>query len=380
MLDYESLRVIWWLLLGALLIGFAVMDGFDLGAAILLPFIARTDNERRIVLNTVGPVWEGNQVWLILGAGAIFAAWPTLYAIAFSGFYLAMFLALAALILRPVSFKFRSDVDDPRWRAFWDYAFFTSGAVPALIFGVAVGNALRGVPFRLDDALRMTYEGGLPGLLNPFALLCGLVSCAMLIMHGAVYLALKADEPVAARAGAWGRGAALALLVLFIICGIYAAMGVEGYTITSKLAHDGPSNPLLKTVTRAPGALLSNYKAYPWMLAAPVSVFVGAALTSFLLRGGRRAGLAWITSAVAVAGVIATAGFSAFPFLLPSSIEPNASLTVWDSSSSQKTLLIMLIATIVFLPVVLIYTSFVYRVLRGRVTSAYVEKNSPELY
>src|SRR6202521_1666921 len=142
MLDYETLRLVWWLLLGTLLIGFAVMDGFDLGAAMLLPFVARTDNERRIVLNTVGPVWEGNQVWLILGAGAIFAAWPMLYAVAFSGFYLAMFLALAALILRPVSFKFRSEIENPLWRTFWDFALFISGVVPALIFGVAVGNAL----------------------------------------------------------------------------------------------------------------------------------------------------------------------------------------------------------------------------------------------
>src|SRR5580692_11007877 len=184
MLDYEMLRLIWWALLGILLIGFAVMDGFDLGAAMLLPFVGRTDAERRVAINTVGPVWEGNQVWLVLGGGAIFAAWPTLYAVAFSGFYLAMFLALSALILRPVSFKFRSDIEKPVWRTFWDYALFISGVVPSFIFGVAVGNALRGVPFRFDYALRMTYEGDLLGLLNPFALLCGLVSCAMFVMHG----------------------------------------------------------------------------------------------------------------------------------------------------------------------------------------------------
>ncbi|HUI21051.1 MAG TPA: cytochrome d ubiquinol oxidase subunit II [Methylocella sp.] len=380
MLDYESLRLIWWLLLGTLLIGFAVMDGFDLGAAMLLPFVARSDSERRIVINTVGPVWEGNQVWLILGAGAIFAAWPTLYAVAFSGFYLAMFVALAALILRPVSFKFRSDLENSLWRGFWDFAFFVSGAVPALIFGVAVGNALQGVPFRFDDTLRMTYEGDLLGLLNPFALLCGAVSCAMLVMHGGVYLALKADQPVAARAAACARGAVLVLLALFALCGVYAAIGVDGYKITSDLVHDGPSNPLLKTVTRAPGALLSNYTAYPLMLLAPALVFVAAALTSALVRGGKRAGLAWIASAAAVAGVVATAGLSTFPFLLPSSLDPNASLTVWDTSSSRTTLLIMLFATLVFLPIVLAYTSFVYRVLRGRVTSAYIEKNSSGVY
>jgi cytochrome d ubiquinol oxidase subunit II len=379
MLDYEILRVIWWLLLGTLLIGFAVMDGFDLGAAMLLPFVARTDKERRIVLNTIGPVWEGNQVWLILGAGAIFAAWPTLYAVAFSGFYLAMFLALAALILRSVSFKFRSEIENPRWRTFWDFALFVSGVVPALIFGVAVGNALRGVPFRFDDALHMTYEGGLLGLLNPFALLCGLVSCAMLVMHGGMYLALKADQPVADRAGNYARRAAPIMLALFIAGGIYAKFGVEGYQITSNLPHDGPSNPLLKTVARGGGLLLANFGAYHWMLLAPALVFIGA-FSAMLFLAARRGGLALTASAAALLGVIATAGLSAFPFLLPSSLDPNASLTVWDSSSSRMTLLIMLIAVVVFLPIVLAYTAFVYRVLRGRVTMAYVEDNSSTLY
>jgi cytochrome bd ubiquinol oxidase subunit II len=377
--DYEILRLVWWLLLGALLIGFAVMDGFDLGAAMLLPFVARTDTERRIVLNTVGPVWEGNQVWLILGAGAIFAAWPMLYAVAFSGFYLAMFLALAALILRPVSFKFRSEIENPLWRTFWDFALFISGVVPALIFGVAVGNALLGVPFRFDDTLRMTYEGDLFGLLNPFALLCGLVSCAMLVMHGGAYLALKADQPVADRAAAQARRAALVLLALFIAGGVYAGLEVEGYRITSDLPHDGPSNPLLKTVARGGAALLFNYSSHPWMLLAPALVFIGAFSARFFLAA-RREVCALIASGVAVAGVVATAGLSTFPFLLPSSLDPNASLTVWDASSSRSTLLIMLAAVAVFLPLILAYTAFVYRVLRGRVTMAYVEENKSTIY
>jgi cytochrome d ubiquinol oxidase subunit II len=174
LIDYGTLKLIWWLLLGVLLIGFAVTDGFDMGVTALLPFVARTDVERRIAINTIGPVWEGNQVWLILGGGAIFAAWPPLYAVSFSGFYLAMFLVLAALILRPVAFKYRSKRDDPRWRSIWDWALFVGGFVPALIFGVAVGNVLQGVPFRLDQDLRIFYEGSFLGLLNPFAMLCGL--------------------------------------------------------------------------------------------------------------------------------------------------------------------------------------------------------------
>ena len=245
-LDYEALRVIWWVLLGVLLIGFAVMDGFDLGTGMLLPFVARTDGERRIVLNAVGPVWEGNQVWLILGAGAIFAAWPAVYAVAFSGFYLAMFLVLCSLILRPVGFKFRSKMPGQRWRAAWDWLLLVGGLVPALIFGVAVGNALSGVPFRFDGDLRLIYEGGLIGLLHPYALLCGLVSVAMLIMHGGAYLAAKTPEPVAGRASHAVVLGALVLVLLFAVAGVWTAAS-QGYRVTGALAHDGPSNPIGKT-------------------------------------------------------------------------------------------------------------------------------------
>jgi len=179
-LDYETLRLIWWALLGILLIGFAVMGGMDLGMGTLLPFVARTDEERRVVLNLSGPTWEGNQVWLVLGGGAIFAAWPAIYAASFSGFYLAMIAILLALILRPVGFKFRGKIADPRWRTAWDWALFVGGFVPSLIFGVAVGNLFLGVPYQLDDTLRASYQGNFFGLLTPFALLTGLFVLANL--------------------------------------------------------------------------------------------------------------------------------------------------------------------------------------------------------
>jgi cytochrome bd ubiquinol oxidase subunit II len=379
MLDYEILRIIWWALLGTLLIGFAVMDGFDLGAAMLLPYAARTDTERRIVVNTVGPVWEGNQVWLILGAGAIFAAWPTLYATAFSGFYLAMFLALAALILRPVAFKFRSKIDNTRWRAIWDTAIFIGGFVPALIFGVAFGNVIVGVPFRFDDTMRMTYEGSLFGLLNPFALLCGLISVAMLTLHGASYLALKASGAVVDRAVRSGRLAAWITIGLFILAGIWVALGIDGYTVTSQILHDSPSNPLAKLVVRQPGAWLNNYRTFPVTVAAPVAAIAAVTISAILL-GVRRPGAAFIASGTGVAAVIATAGLSVFPFLLPSSLDPRMSLTVWDASSSRLTLMIMLWATAIFLPLILVYTTWVYRVLRGPITAAFVEGDSSTVY
>ncbi len=379
MLDYEILRLLWWALLGTLLIGIAVMDGFDLGVATLLPYVARTDTEKRIAINTVGPVWEGNQVWLILGGGAIFAAWPALYAAAFSGFYLAMFLVLAALILRPVAFKFRSKIPNARWRTVWDWALFVAGLVPALIFGVAFGNVIAGVPFRFDETLRMTYEGNLFGLLNPFALLCGLVSVAMLITHGATYLALKASNAVVVRAITAGRSAALLAVALFVLAGFWVAYRIDGYAITSALAHDGPSNPLGKQVALQAGGWLNNYKLYPWTKAAPIVAILGLLLAGALI-GTRLKGLAFICSGLGVAGIIATAGLSLFPFMLPSSLEPNASLTVWDSSSSRLTLMIMLVVTAIFLPIIIAYTSWVYHVLRGRVTSDYIEHSGSHLY
>jgi len=377
---YEILRVIWWLFLGVLLIGFAIMDGFDLGVATLLPFVARNDTERRVAINTIGPVWDGNQVWLILGGGAIFAAFPPIYAASFSGFYIAMFLVLASLILRPVGFEFRNKIKDPRWRSFWDYALFVGGLVPSLVFGVAFGNLLQGVPFRIDSDLRVLYEGsGLFELLNPFGLLCGLVSLAMLTTHGAVYLTVKAEGPVKERAAAYVRIGALVMVVLFILAGIWTAFFLKGYAITSPVTPGGPSNPLLKTVTQMPSQWFANYHVYKWMMVAPACAILAPLLT-IALTAGKRTGLAFITSAIGIFGVISTAGVSMFPFLMPSSIMPQASLTVWDATSSHMTLFVMLLATLIFLPIVLAYTGFVFRVLKGPVTAKQIEANSVNLY
>jgi cytochrome d ubiquinol oxidase subunit II len=377
-LDYETLRIIWWLLLGVLLIGFAVTDGYDLGVGALLPFAAKTDEERRVLINLVGPTWEGNQVWLVLGGGAIFAAWPALYAASFSGFYLAMITILLALILRPVGFKFRGKVKDPRWRSTWDWALFIGGFVPALIFGVAVGNVLLGVPFGLDGTLRAHYDGNFFGLLRPFALVAGLTSLSMLVMHGAVVIAMRCSGPVAERATRFGRMAAVATIALFALAGLWVAFGMDGYVVTSVQDMAGPSNPLAKTVVTQAGAWLHNFLAYPWMITAPVLGFVGS-LAALLGLGGRMFKTALVGSSLAILGIISTAGLSLFPFLLPSSIDPAVSLTVWDASSSHLTLFVMLLATVVFLPLILAYTVWVYRVMRGPVNATSIGRN-PNAY
>ena len=377
--EYEIFRLLWWALLGVLLIGIAVMDGFDMGTAILLPVIGRSDLQRRIIINTIGPVWEGNQVWLILGGGAIFAAFPPLYAVAFSGFYLAMLLLLCSLILRPVGFKFRSKLAGTRWRNTWDAALFVGGLVPALVFGVAFGNVLQGVPFRFDDTLRMTYSGSFLGLFSPFALLCGLVSVAMMVLHGAAWLACKTEGELHSRARVAGTIAGAALIVLFVLAGVWATR-LDGYVIQHFAGVDAPSNPLRKQVATQAGALMANYANQPWTFAAPLVGLLAAAVAILLLRGGRHPRLAFVCSGLSIAGVIATAGLSLFPFLLPSSLDPNSSLTLWDASSSLSTLIFMTIVTAVLLPLVMIYTAWVYYVLRGPVTEEQIISDSHTAY
>ncbi len=379
LISYDVLRLIWWVLLGVLLIGFAIMDGFDLGVASLLPFVAKTDVERRVVINTIGPVWEGNQVWLILGGGAIFAAWPALYAVSFSGFYLAMFAILAALILRPVGFKYRSKREDEAWRTRWDWALFVGGAVPSLIFGVAVGNVLQGVPFQFDADLHSTYLGTFFGLLNPYALLCGLLSVAMLVTHGATWLVFKTDGPIADRARAVGSVGAILTIVLFALGGLALHWFVEGYKITSAINPVGPSNPLSKTVVTEAGAWFANYRTYPILWLAPALGGLGSLLTLVLLQA-RKDGLSFLASAIGIFGIISTVGVSMFPFILPSSIDPKSSLTVWDTSSSHMTLFIMLVVTAIFLPIILAYTSWVYKVMWGKVDAAMVSDKNGHAY
>ena len=376
--DYDTLKVIWWLFVGVLLIGFAVTDGFDMGVGTLLPFLGRDDDERRVIINAVGATWEGNQVWFITAGGALFAAWPLVYAAAFSGFYVALLLVLFALFFRPVGFDYRSKLPDPRWRGAWDWGLFAGGTVPAVVFGVAFGNLLLGVPFHFDETMRVYYTGTFWQLLNPFALLSGVVSLAMLVMHGAVYLRLRTEGAVERRASRAAQLAALVLLVSFVLAGLWL-IRLDGYRIVAMPPVDGVIVPTAKTVVRESGAWLLNYTLYPWMIGAPLLAGLGALFTVFLSRTGRVAS-AFFTSGAAVAGVILTAGLSMFPFVMPSSSDPDSSLTVWDAVSSHGTLQVMFWVVLVFLPIVVAYTAWVYRVLRGKVTTRSVRDGGHAMY
>lgn len=379
MLDYETLKIIWWLLVGVLLIGFAIMDGHDMGVGSLLPFVGRSDVERRVVINTIAPHWDGNQVWFITGGGAIFAAWPLVYATAFSGFYWAMLAVLWALFFRPVGFDYRSKIQDPRWRQTWDWCLFIGSSVPPLIFGVAFGNLLQGVPFHFDQSMVSYYTGTFWQLLNPFALLCGVVSSTMIVFHGSVFLVLRTEGEIQSRARRVTYGAGALLLLSFSAAGLWLAFGVPGYTLVSAVDPNAALNPVAKTVTRTAGAWLANYGKEPLTLLVPVLAYAGVLLALLLVRI-KRPGVGFIASGLMLAGVISTAAVSMFPFVMPSSSDPNHSLTVWDAVSSRLTLSIMLWVSVIFVPLILFYTSWAYRVMRGKVTVDHIERNEHSVY
>lgn len=379
MLDYEVLRVIWWALVGVLLIGFAVTDGFDMGVGALLPILGKNDNERRVMINTIAPHWDGNQVWLITAGGAIFAAWPLVYATAFSGFYVAMVLTLMALFFRPVGFDYRSKLENPRWRNTWDWCLFIGGFVPPVVFGVAFGNLLQGVPFSMDNFMRSTYEGNFFGLLNPFGLLAGLVSLFMILTQGAVWLMMKTEGQLHRRASLTASLCAVITALLFTLAGIWVAKGIDGYSLVKFAGIAGVSNPLNKEVAIEAGAWLRNYSVYPWMMAAPVLGIVMALLTAVLAKL-EKGGLAFLTSSLAITGIILTAGFSMFPFIMPSSLQPAHSLTIWDATSSHRTLSVMFYAAVIFVPIVLSYTIWTYYKMFGRVSGEYIEANKHSVY
>ena len=378
MFDYETLKLIWWLLVGVLLIGFTIMDGHDMGVGTLLPLLGKDDTERRVMINTIAPHWDGNQVWFITAGGAVFAAWPFVYATAFSGMYWALLLVLFALFFRPVGFEYRSKLPDPTWRKSWDWGIFAGSAVPALVFGVAFGNLFLGVPFRLDDTMRSFYSGSFWALLNPFALLFGVVSLTLITLQGATFLSHRTDGDLQARVKKTASLLAIVLMVAFSLGGFWVSR-IDGYVIQSIGDVGGVLSPLMKEVGRAPGAWFANYDKMPILWLIPALAYVGGVVVLLALRAGWTL-LAFIGSSLACVSVILTAGVALFPFVLPSSEMPKASLTAWDATSSHFTLNVMLWVALIFTPLVVAYTGWAYRVMSGKVTRDFIVKNDKSLY
>ena len=379
MFDYELLRIIWWGILVFLICGFAVMDGFDFGIGMLLPFLGKTDDERRVILNSIGPTWEGNQTWLVTLGGITFGAWSLVYAVLFSGVYAGLLLLLFSLFLRPVGFDYRSKVTNPTWRSAWDWALFVGGATPAIVLSLAAGNLMLGLPFELDADLRSSYAGGFWDLFQLFPLLCVLVGVALCVMHGAVFLHLRTENAIAERAQIVIRWSSILFVGLFLVAGIWVAFGLDGYKITSAIDTTITANPLHKTVVKSTGLWLENYGTYPLLLLAPLMTVISALLAPFFTAKNNSA-TAFVLSSLAMIGAIVTAGGSMFPFVLPSTLSITSSLTIWDSSASHYTMKMLLAATVVFMPIVLAYTTWVYRIMRGKVTVEQVQANQHTMY
>jgi cytochrome d ubiquinol oxidase subunit II len=330
----SALQVTWFLLIGLLLTVYAILDGFDLGVGFWHRF-SRKDSDRRALLNAIGPVWDGNEVWLLTGGGAIFAAFPPVYASVFSGLYLALMLVLLALIFRAVSVEFRSKVESPAWRGAWDLAFSAGSSLVALLLGVALGNLLRGLPLDANG----NFTGDFFTLLNPYAVLIGLTGFAMLIHHGALYIQLKTSGELPDRARRW------ATVTWAMYLGLYLTAAII-------------------TIAYMP-RLLANYSAAPVLWAIPVLALAFVCLSGvFNLK--KRAGLAFLFSCLSIAGMMAIAGAALFPDLVPALGMPEHSLTLYNSSSSELTLQTMLYLTLIGMPLVIGYTIWIYRAFSGK--------------
>ena len=379
MFDYETIRVIWWIFIGVVGIAFALTEGFDFGVSTLLPIIGKTDLERRVIINTVGATWEGNQTWLVLLGGAIFAVWPPVYATLFSGLYVAMLLVLFALFFRPAGFDYRSKLDDPTWRNAWDWALFLGGTLPPVLLGVLVGNLILGLPFHLDSDLRTFYDGSFWALLSPFALLCGVTGLLLTTFHGALFLKWRSEDVIHDRAVLAVKLLGPMLLAALAAVMLWTFIGIDRPEITQMAGTAAPSNPLHKTVIAQGATWSQHFMQYPWMWLAPIAGLGGFTLAWLLGQGTSRMG-AFLYSSLGVVGTALSVGFALFPFLLISSTNPGSSLTLWDASSSHSTLVLAFWITVIFLPIVLLYTRFVYRIIWGSVTEATVLKDTHTLY
>ncbi|AZY48495.1 cytochrome d ubiquinol oxidase subunit II [Bordetella avium] len=367
------LTVIWWLLLGVLLMGLAIMMGMDMGVGTLLRFVGKTDDERRVSLNIIGPHWDGNQVWFILGGGAIFAAWPLVYATAFSGFYIVMLVLLWSMIVRPLGFEYRSKMSSPRWRNAWDWTLFLSGALPMIVYGAAVGNVLQGVPFHFDWRLTSYYTGSFWALFNPFAILCGLVSLSLSIYMGGNTLMRSGESTMAQRARKASIFGGVVFLVLFTIGGVWASM-LDGFKLVKQPGAGVAQTPLHQVVERSVGGLLDNYAAHPILWILPIVAYVAIVL-GMLATARRQRILGWWLGAITWIAVLGTAGAAMFPFIMPSSTNPSHSLTVWNSGASTLTQGWMLGFTVIFIPLIILYTSWAFWVMRGKVDAKSVNAN-----
>lgn len=364
--DYMTLKVIWWGIITLVLIAFAITGGMDLGVNVLLPILGKNDEDRRFILNATGPTWEGNQVWLVTFGAALFAIWPDVYATSFSGLYFALLLALFMLILRPPGFDYRAKIDSHRWRAGWDLALFVGGVILTLVFGVAIGNLFIGLPFNFDADMRLTYAGGLLDLFSPLPLLFGLVSLSLLTLQGGLFLQYKLDDSFTRLVQKIIHTLGIVFFVTFIAAGFYSGLKVPGFQIDAIGDINTNLTPVNKTVSLVLNGWLKNYTKHGILWIFPILSVICVRIALRLSQHNKPV-LGLLSNSIGIACAVLTAAVALFPFIIPSTMNINHSLTVWDSSSSALTLQLSLWAVIILLPIVLLYTAWVYRVMRGKV-------------
>lgn len=357
--DYETLRLLCWALLVLAVIGFMVCDGLVLGISMLLPLIGKTDADRQTLIASIAPTSLGQQAWLVAAIALLFAAWPVAYAIFFSSLQVVLLLMLLAWLARPLGLYFRSAVENPTWREYWDKALAVSGFLPAAMLGIICGNMLKGIPFHLDSDMRIFFLGDFWALLNPFTLLIAATSVSLLLMYGAAYLQLKCTGELYSHGKAMIYKSGAAFLILFALSGLWITR-LEGYHITSEIFPNGVSNPLAKFVKRSEGLWLDNYEHQPGLWAIPVLAFLCSAATLYLSKINRHS-WAFIASSVTVTMSVLTAAVSIFPFLLPSNRSLNSSLTIWDASASQNNLTILIWVAAIALPLLAIASRWAFR-------------------
>lgn len=378
MFDYVFLKIIWWVVVGLMLMVYASTAGYDAGITMMMPF-QKKEISKRILLNISAPTWDGNQTWIVFAGGALFVVWPVVYSTAFSGLYVAMLCILWALFLRPPGYDYRGKIDKPLWRLFWDWALFVSAVVPVFIFGVAMGNCFLGFPYHFDPmTFRVFYTGSFFDLLSPFGFLSGVCSVVMVLMHGAAYAARRSEGKVREMSRRVHITSALLLIILFSIAGFYVIFSIKGYVLMGQ-ASEPTLYPLQNIVVYRANAWIDSFTQYPWKFFPPLLAYLamGATLWANYLRWYN-----WTfwSSVIAVSSIIGTAGAGLFPFIMPSSTNPNQSITVWNAVSSQYALNIMLYVGVVLLLIILGYKIFTFNALWGKkstLTEADMQSGGP---
>lgn len=364
MFEYEFLKIIWWLIIGGVLMVYAATAGFDAGVTLYMPFL-RNETDRRVVLNTSAPTWDGNLTWIVFAGGGLFVVWPVVYSTAFSGMYAALLCILFSLFLRPPGYEYRNKIDNPSWRKTWDWALFISGVVPVFIFGVALGNCFLGYPFYFDPhTYREFWTGNFWDLLHPYALLSGVVSVLMVLMHGSTYLQRRTEGHLRKLAFKVHVITALLLLIGFTASGLLLMYKIIGYQLISTTAEPTLA-PLQNIVKSGVGYWIQTYDKYPWKYMAPFVAYAGIIESLWAAYYGWVNTAFW-ASCFAVGGIVGTAGATLFPFLMPSSTHPNQSLMIWNAASSQYALNVMLYVGVVLLIIILGYKIFAYNTIWGK--------------